>query len=126
MNGAAGLALGFASAHEFPVIKLLWTSPYVLLACGYSAILLGIFYQIVEPWQYRKWARPLVWIGMNAITIYLVTNIVNFHRLAGRFVGGDIAIFLGRYSELVTSLASLALVFWQVNYLYRRKIFLRL
>ena len=98
----------------------------MLVACGYSAILLGIFYQMIELWQFRKWAQPFVWIGMNAITIYLVANVVNFRRLAGRFVGGDIAILLGRYSDLVTALVSLALVLWLVNFLYRRKVFLRL
>jgi predicted acyltransferase len=125
-SGAGSLALGFAWAQEFPVIKLLWTSTYVLVACGYSAILLGTFYQVVELWQWRKWAQPFVWIGMNAITIYLVANMVNFRRLAGRFVGGDIKLWLGPYSDVVTSLVSLALVFWLVNFLYRRKVFLRL
>jgi predicted acyltransferase len=125
-GGAASLTLGFAWAQEFPIIKLLWTSTYVLVACGCSAILLGIFYQVVELWDLRKWAQPFVWIGMNAITIYLVANMMNFRRLATRFVGGDIKLWLGPYSDLVTSLVALALVFWLVNFLYRRKIFLRL
>ncbi len=125
-GGVVSLVLGLAWALEFPIIKLLWTPTYVLVACGYSAILLGIFYQIVELWQFRKWARLLVWIGMNAITIYLVASVVNFRRLATRFVGGDITTLLGNYSDLVTSLVALALVFWLVNFLYRRKVFLRL
>ena len=125
-TGAASLALGFAWGQAFPIIKLLWTSSYVLVACGCSAILLGIFYQIVELWQLRRWALPFVWIGMNAITIYLVAGLVNFHRLAARFVGGDIKAALGRYSDLVSALVTLALVFWVVNFLYRRKVFLRL
>ncbi len=125
-SGALSLALGFAWAREFPIIKLLWTSTYVLVACGYSAILLAVFYQIVELWRFRKWAQPFVWIGMNAITIYLVASAVNFHRLASRFVGGDIAIMLGRYSDLVASLVTLLCVFWVVNFLYGRKVFLRL
>jgi predicted acyltransferase len=125
-SGAAGLALGFAWGQEFPVIKLLWTSTYVLVACGYGAILLGVSYQVIELWQIRQWAQPFVWIGMNAITIYVAGNVVNFHRLAGRFVGGDIAILLGGYSGLVTALVGLALALWLVNSLYRRRIFLRL
>jgi predicted acyltransferase len=125
-SGAACLALGFAWGQEFPIIKLLWTPTYVLVACGYSAILLGVFYQIIELWQFRKWAQPFVWIGMNAITIYLVASVVNFRRLAARFVGGDIKLLLGNYSDLVTSLVALALVFWLVKFLYRRKVFLRL
>ena len=125
-SGAACLGVGFAWAQEFPVIKLLWTSTYVLVACGYSAILLGVFYQVIELWQWRKWAQPFVWIGMNAITIYLVANLVNFRRLAGRFVGGDIKVMLGAYSDPVTAMVSLGLVLWFVNFLFRRKVFLRL
>ena len=39
----------------------------------------------------RRWATVFVWIGANAITLYLLGNIVNFQRLAARLVGGDVA-----------------------------------
>jgi predicted acyltransferase len=124
--GAASLAIGFAWGLQFPLIKLLWTSTYLLVACGYSAILLAIFYQIIEIWKWRLWAQPFVWLGMNALTIYITASMVNFRKLALRFVGGDIKTFLGVYSELVLAVVTLILVFWVVNFLYRRKIFLRL
>ena len=63
---------------------------------------------------------------MNAITIYLVGNIVNFRNLATRFVGGDVAVWLGRSAELARSLVALALALSLVWYLHRRRIFLRL
>jgi hypothetical protein len=63
---------------------------------------------------------------MNAITIYIIANVVNFRALAGRFVGGNIKLALENFSELVLALASLGIVFWLVHCLYRRKIFLRL
>lgn len=125
-GGAASLILGIGWAQQFPIIKLLWTSTYVLVACGISAILLGVFHQIIEVWQFRKWAQPFVWIGMNAITIYLVSAIVGFQKLAGRFVGGDIGIALGSWADFIRAIVALALVFVVVHFLYRRKIFLRL
>ncbi len=125
-SGVASLALGFVWAQDFPIIKLLWTSSYVLVACGFSAILLALFHQIIEVWQFRAWAQPLVWIGMNAITIYLMAGIVNFHRLAERFVGGDIKILLGNNHDLVAALVTLALELCVVRYLYRHRLFLRL
>ena len=125
-SGIASLAVGFAWAQEFPIIKLLWTSTYVLVACGYGAILLGVFLQIIDIWKLQKWAQPFVWMGMNAITIYIVANVVNFHRLAARFAGGDIAIFLGNYAALAQALIGTAFAFCLVHFLYRRKIFLRL
>ncbi len=124
--GIASLTAGFAWSLHFPIIKLLWTSSYVLVACGYSAILLAAFYQVIEIWNLRRWAQPFVWIGMNAITVYIVVGAVGFRKLAGRLVGGDVAQLLGRFDDLVLSLVTLALVFWFVNFLYRRKIFLRL
>ena len=125
-GGAVALGVGCLWAVQFPVIKLLWTSSYVLVACGIGAILLGVFHLLTEVVGWQTWARPFVWIGMNAITIYIVTGVVDFRRLADRFVGGDVAVWLGRYAELMRSAAALGLALWLVWFLYRRRIFLRL
>jgi predicted acyltransferase len=98
----------------------------VLVACGYSAILLGAFYQIVDIWGFQKWARPFIWVGMNPITIYIAGTIVNWRRLSLRFVGGDIAALLGHYSDFVTALIGLTLALGFAYFLYRRQVFLRL
>ena len=120
------LLLGFAWALEFPIIKLLWTSSYVLVACGYGALLLALFYQVIEIWHWRTWAQPFVWIGMNALPIYIIAGAVNFRKLAGRFVGGDVKVFSGATTDFATALVAVGLALWLVNLLYRRKIFLRL
>src|ERR1041385_7504903 len=125
-GGIVLLALGLAWSPFFPIIKLLWTSSYVLVSCGLGAMLFALFYFLIEIRNARRWAQPFVWLGMNAITIYLVAGVVNFHRLSGRFVGGDIANFFGRFADFVLALATLGIGFWFVNFLYRRKIFLRL
>jgi predicted acyltransferase len=124
--GAASLALGVLWSFQFPIIKLLWTSSYVLVSCGIAAVLLGIFHLIIEVWRLRAWAMPLVWIGMNAITIYLASALLNFRRIADRFVGGDVARWLGNDADLVRSAVALLLALWLVHLLYRRKIFLRI
>jgi predicted acyltransferase len=125
-GGAASLILGIAWSVQFPIIKLLWTSTYVLVACGISAILLGLFHQVIEIWNFRKWSQPFVWIGMNAITIYLVSAILNFQRQANRLVGSDVASALGPWADFARSMVALVCVFAIVRFLYRRKIFLRL
>ena len=124
--GVASLGLGLVWSLQFPIIKLLWTSTYVLVACGISAILMAAFHWVIEVRDRRAWAAPFVWIGMNAITIYLVTGFVNFRLLADRFVGGDVAAALGRYAELMRSVIALVMAIALVWYLYRRRIFLRL
>jgi predicted acyltransferase len=124
--GIAGAALGFLWGLEFPVIKKLWTSSYVLVAGGYACLFLAAFYQMIEIWQWRKWCTPFVWIGMNPITIYLVFHFVSFEKLANLLVGGPVATALGSFAPVILSLAVLALMFAFVRFLYNRKLFLRL
>jgi hypothetical protein len=63
---------------------------------------------------------------MNAITIYIIANMVGFHRLALRFVGGDIRILLGNFADLAQAIVGTAFALCVVHFLYRRKLFLRL
>ena len=129
--GAAGIALGLLWGLEFPIIKRLWTSSYVLLAGGYSAILLGVFYLVADVWQVRAWCLPFVWMGTNAIAIYLVDNILGgFNGIAARLVGGNVQQFADAHiakgcGDLLLALVGLLLAFWFVRFLYQRKIFLR-
>ena len=129
--GAAGVALGFLWGLEFPVIKRLWTSSFVLVAGGYSAVLLGVFYQVVDVWQVRAWCLPFVWMGTNAITVYLAENILGgFNSIAVRLVGGDVQQFADAHiakgcGDLLIAGVGLALAFLFVRFLYNRKIFLR-
>lgn len=130
--GVACVALGWLWGLQFPVIKKIWTSSYVLVAGGYSALLLGAFYLIVDVWKYQKWCQPFVWMGMNSITIYLIKNFLGgtFSKLSARLLGGDIKVWLDEhvakgFGELVIAVGGLLLAFWIVRILYQRKIFLR-
>jgi predicted acyltransferase len=129
--GAGGIALGLLWGLQFPIIKRLWTSSYVLVAGGYSAMFLGVFYLVVEVWQVRAWCQPFVWIGTNAITIYLVDNILGgFNGIAARLVGGNVQQFADAHiapgcSDLLIAIVGLVVAFWFVRFLYQRKIFLR-
>lgn len=130
--GIVAAALGWLWNFQFPVVKKIWTSSFVLVAGGYSAILLGIFYWVVDIVQLRAWCQPFVWIGMNSITIYLTKNILGgtFNALAQRFVGGDVKTYFDNritgLGQMVISIVGLLLAFWFVHFLYKRKIFLRL
>ena len=129
-GGVALVAVGYLWGREFPVIKRLWTSSFVLIADGWSFLLLGLFHYLIDVRGWRAWAQPLVWIGCNALTIYLVSLLVDFKALAARFVGGEIALGL---NSLWPGLGELALVLGSTvccvlfcRFLYVRKIFLRL
>jgi predicted acyltransferase len=129
--GVAGVVLGFLWGHQLPVIKKIWTSSYVLVAAGYSALLLAAFYLVVDVLRLHAWCQPFVWIGMNPITIYLLENFLDYGRLAARLAGGSIEAALNAHvaqgvGDLTTALVGLLLAFWLAHFLYRRKVFLRL
>jgi len=124
--GIACLAVGWLWHLNFPVIKKIWTSSFVLVASGYSCLLLAAFYQVIDVWKWQKWALPFVWIGANPITIYFGGRFIDFEGLAKLLVGGEVNHVFGRYGELVLALTTLALGFWFLRFLYQRKIFLRL
>ena len=132
--GAASATLGWIWGIEFPVIKKIWTSSYVLVAGGYSAMLLAAFYWIVDVKKWQWWCQPFVWIGMNPITLYLTSNFLGglgFEKLARRLTGGPVKLFFDThlapgFGELVSSLVGVLLFVWFARFLYQRKIFLRL
>lgn len=128
--GALLVVVGFVWGLQFPVIKKIWTSSYVLVAGGYSAMLLGAFYYVIDVRGRQRWATPFVWIGANAITLYFAENIISFEKLAGRLVGGDVSHFLDAHlvngaGHLVSACVGLLLAIALAGFLYRRKIFLR-
>jgi predicted acyltransferase len=125
-GGAAMAALGWLWGLQLPVIKKLWTSSYVLVTGGYSLMLLGAFYLVVDVWHFEWWARPLIWIGANPLTIYMARNVADFNRFAERFVGGDIAAAVPPdVAYLFSTTLSLTLSMIVVRFLYRRRIFIR-
>jgi predicted acyltransferase len=129
--GAVSVALGFALGLHFPVVKKLWSPSFVLVAGGYSAMLLGSFYYLVEMRRQDRWCQPFVWIGMNPITIYLAENIISFPALGARLAGGDLQRCLDAHvargsGSLLIAAVELALMFLLARFLYVRQIFIRL
>jgi predicted acyltransferase len=124
--GLMALAAAFLWNLQFPIIKKIWSSSYVLAAAGYASLFLGVFYYVVEVVGWRKWCLPFIWIGMNPITMYLLWNFVEYDKIAKKLVGGPVQAFFGAWGELLLALVAAALMFATVRFLYNRKIFLRL
>jgi len=128
--GVVCVAAGWLWHLQFPVIKKIWTSSYVLVAGGWSLLLFAAFHQVIEIWQWRRWATPFLWIGTNAITLYLGSNFVEPMHLARRLAGGDVSQFLNTAvgqgtGDLVLVAVALGLLLLLARFLYQRKIFLR-
>ncbi len=126
LAGLVCLGLGWAWGLQFPIIKKLWTSSFVLFAGGWSFLLVALFYLIIDVWNLRLWSRPFVWIGMNCITIYMLRNLVGgFNKLVGRVVHPPVVDAMGEWGDLVVTILGLLIAFAICRYLYFRKIFLR-
>jgi predicted acyltransferase len=128
--GLASLAAGYLWALQFPVIKAIWTSSFVLVAGGWSFLLLALCYQLIDVWRIRRWSTIFMWVGANAITLYFLNNVFGFEPFALRFVGGDVGRWLDHVVTPGTGLFVahvLGLVFAVAlaGFFYRRKIFLR-
>ncbi len=127
--GAAGVVAGLLWHLQFPIIKKIWTSSFVLFTAGLSSLLLGLFYYVIDLKNHRDWCRPFVWIGMNSITIYLIAHFVRLDEIASCFVGGEIHSGLERLhpglGSLLTALLGLCFSFLICRFLFQRKIFLR-
>jgi predicted acyltransferase len=128
--GCVLMAAGFLWGLEFPVIKKIWSSSFVLVAGGWSMLLLSAFYLLADVWNLGRWLQPFAWVGANSLTIYLLSNVIDFGALARRFVGGSVQTYLndtwrglGGLTVAVTSILLCTLI---CGFLYRRRLFLRL
>ncbi len=124
LAGLACLGLGLLWAQQFPIIKILWTSSYVLVAGGWSLLLLALFYTIIDAIGLRAWAFFFVVIGVNAITIYIAKEIIPFDVIADRLLGG-VAGRSGSFGPAVVPIGALVIEWLFLLHLYRNRIFLR-
>lgn len=123
--GVASVVIGSLWGLEFPVIKKLWTSSFVLVAGGYSLVLLGMFHQVIDVWGWRTWCQPFVWVGSNALTIYLAAQILGFRRIAERLAGAPAKSVFGAGADTLIALVAVLVLFAFARFLYRRQLFLR-
>ncbi len=129
--GVVLLATGYLWGLSFPIIKKLWTSSFVLVAGGWSALLLAAFYWCIDIKGWRGWCQPLVWVGLNPITVYLASHLIDFEQLSSRLAGGNVQALLDRLTfsgmgGVVLAVIGAGYAFGLAWYLNRRKIYIRL
>lgn len=126
LTGFLLVVLGMGWSMQCPIIKKIWTSSFVLVTSGYSLMLLGVFHQTIDVWGWRRWCEPFIWIGSNALTIYLAARFLGFGALGQRIAGGPVRSFFGSFGDVVVALVSVTLLLAFARFLYRRKVFIRL
>jgi predicted acyltransferase len=133
--GAAGIIIGWAWGAWFPINKALWTSSYTVLTAGMALQFLALCYWLIDIKGYRRWTKPFVIFGVNAIAVYVLSSIMATALETWHIGGATIKESL--YNNLFASWASPinASLLWAISYvlfwlgvmtlLYRRKIFIK-
>ena len=117
---------GFSWGFVFPIVKKLWTSSFVLVAGGFSFLLLAAFHHVVDVLKWRRWLAPFIWVGTNALPVYLVNSILPGRKIVDRVLGGPVAGSLGSGGPLLLTASSLLVMFLFARFLYKRGIFFRI
>lgn len=87
--GATVFSLGLVWGTAFPINKNLWTSSYALAMSGLAAVCLAITVWIVDVRGWRGWAAPFVWLGRNAIALFVLSTLGTLALLAVKLIGPD-------------------------------------
>ena len=126
LAGVVCLVVGWILGHTLcPIVKRIWTPSWVIFSGGWTLIMLGGFYTLIDMLGYRKWAFPLVVVGMNSIAIYVMVHLMGgwIVETCKTHFGQD--LFAGVYGPIWRHGAVL-LTLWLVLYwMYRKKIFIK-
>jgi len=123
--GAACVGLGYLWGLQFPIIKIIWTSSFVLVAGGWSLLLLAFFYLWIDIFHLKKTLFFFMVIGMNPIFIFFVPRFIDFANIANYFLGGVLDL-TGDYKVFLTALSVFAAKWLALYFLYRHRIFFKI
>ncbi|MBL8185852.1 MAG: DUF5009 domain-containing protein [Blastocatellia bacterium] len=74
--GTVLLAIGWSWSLVFPLNKSLWTSSYVVYTSGLALLTLGFCYYLIDIKGYKRWAKPFVIFGVNALALFVFSGIM--------------------------------------------------
>ncbi len=129
--GGVGLALGWGlnAIGLCPLVKPIWTPGWAIFSTGWTCLILAVFYCLIDMTGWRRWAFPLVVVGMNSIAMYVMS-----HLFAG-FIQDSLNVHVGKklfayFGDAYVPLLEMAvtlLILWLIClWMYRRRIFLRI
>lgn len=124
-SSVAMLAIGLLWSLDFPLIKKIWSSSFVLVAGAYSVFSMAVFYWIIDVKGWKNWTLPFRVVGMNSITVYLFKRVVDISYTNEFFLGGLASLCPPAVGSLILSIGSFAICWLLCMFLYRQKIFLK-
>ncbi len=127
-GAAIGMRVWEGRDPVVPLVKRIWTPSFAVYSAGWTTLLLAGFYWLIDVIGFRRWAFPLVVVGMNSIAAYVIGGAFGgwFRSLSGVWVAW-LAGPLGPVGFPIVQHVLFAAAAWGVLYwLYRRRVFFRL
>lgn len=123
--GAGGIVLGLILNIWHPIVKKLWNSSFVLFSSGICFLLLAVFYWIIDIKGYVKWAFPLKVIGINAITAYVISNVIDFPEIAKQVLFG-FEQYLGSYYNAFATIGGFGIIYLLLWYMDKNNTYIKI
>lgn len=76
VTGNLLLFSGLVCSIWLPINKHIWTSSFAIFMAGIDYVVFGIMLWLVDGCGYRRYVRPFVILGMNAIAVYMVSELL--------------------------------------------------
>jgi predicted acyltransferase len=124
--GLVLLGLGILWGFDFPINKKIWTSSFVLVTGGLSAVVMALFYWIIDIKGYKRWAFPFVVIGLNSIFIYVANNFLPMNVISRWMIGNELLNWFGAARSLSIAILTFGMEWLLLYVMYERKLFIRL
>jgi predicted acyltransferase len=84
----------------------------------------AIYYWPIDVKGKTKWSFPLKVIGMNAITAYVLSHVINFSKVAEFLVFG-LEQYTGAYYGMIATTVGFSLLYLLLWYMYQNKTFIK-
>jgi len=113
-----------------PIVKRIWTPAWTIFSGGICFLLLAFFYGVVDVAGKRKWSYFLMVIGANSIAAYVFSDggiRSLLHKSLYIHLGQNFDKLFGEpYAPLISGAITLLLLWLILNWMYRKKIFIRI
>ena len=131
LTGLILLAVGFLFnlLGICPNVKRIWTPTWTLFSGGWCFLLLAGFYYLVDVLHQGRWFYVLKVLGMNSIAAYVLAHtVIGFIDSSFRIhVSQEYDLIFGEgYRTLVSGTVILAMQFLVLDWMYRKRIFIKI
>jgi predicted acyltransferase len=77
LSGNILIALGLIADIWLPINKKLWTSSFSVFMAGLDFVVFAICLWLVDGCGFKRAVKPLAIVGMNAITVYMISELLD-------------------------------------------------